>query len=86
MIFSIKLSSVKFIEFSFFKESIAAKSLVLLVHGGVLCTKMQHERFVVKFITANNCFVQLSDIWLRRLKTKVSTYLTQLRNYYVSLK
>ncbi|KYM98485.1 Peroxisome biogenesis factor 1 [Cyphomyrmex costatus] len=31
---------------------------------------MQYERFVVKYIAANNCFAHLSTTWLRRLETK----------------
>lgn len=31
---------------------------------------MQSERFIVKFITVNNCFAYLPDTWLRKLETK----------------
>ncbi|XP_071557616.1 peroxisomal ATPase PEX1 isoform X1 [Temnothorax nylanderi] len=31
---------------------------------------MQRERFVVKYVTANNCFAHLSATWLRRLETE----------------
>ncbi|KAL0101615.1 hypothetical protein PUN28_019032 [Cardiocondyla obscurior] len=31
---------------------------------------MQHERLVVKFVAANNCFAHLSATWTRRLETK----------------
>lgn len=32
---------------------------------------MQSERFIVKFITVNNCFAYLPDTWLRKLEIKV---------------
>ncbi|XP_076242599.1 peroxisomal biogenesis factor 1 [Calliopsis andreniformis] len=31
---------------------------------------MESERFIVKCITVNNCFVYFSDTWLRKLETK----------------
>lgn len=34
--------------------------------------KMQHERLIVKYIKANNCFTGLSHHWARHMATKVS--------------
>nr|XP_012225043.1 PREDICTED: peroxisome biogenesis factor 1 [Linepithema humile] len=31
---------------------------------------MQRERFLVKYVTANNCFAHLPAVWLRRLETE----------------
>ncbi|KYM85704.1 Peroxisome biogenesis factor 1 [Atta colombica] len=47
---------------------------------------MQHERFVVKYIAANNCFAHLSAIWLRRLETKENAIeiLHNGKKYYLS--
>ncbi|XP_017876289.1 peroxisome biogenesis factor 1 [Ceratina calcarata] len=47
---------------------------------------MQSERFVVKYITVNNCFVYLSDTWLRKLETKENVIEIAHRDkiYYMS--
>ncbi|XP_025075850.1 uncharacterized protein LOC112553091 [Pogonomyrmex barbatus] len=47
---------------------------------------MQHERFVVKYVTANNCFAYLSVTWLRRLETKENAIEISHngRKYYLS--
>ena len=47
---------------------------------------MQSERFLIKYITVNNCFAYLPDTWLRKLETKenVIEILHKDKTYYVS--
>nr|XP_003707760.1 PREDICTED: peroxisome biogenesis factor 1 [Megachile rotundata]XP_012151141.1 PREDICTED: peroxisome biogenesis factor 1 [Megachile rotundata]XP_012151142.1 PREDICTED: peroxisome biogenesis factor 1 [Megachile rotundata] len=47
---------------------------------------MQSERFLVKYITVNNCFAYLPDTWLRKLETKenVIEILHKGKTYYLS--
>ncbi|XP_043511745.1 peroxisome biogenesis factor 1 isoform X1 [Frieseomelitta varia] len=47
---------------------------------------MQSERFVVKYISVNNCFAYLPDTWLRKLETKenVIQIIHKDKTYYMS--
>ncbi|XP_058795595.1 uncharacterized protein LOC131666734 [Phymastichus coffea] len=47
---------------------------------------MHDERFIVKYVTANNCFAYLPEHWLRKLSSKAKALRVQHNdvNYYLS--